>query len=85
MFLVCLLLFVCCCFVLVIFCCCLFAVVVCVVVISVGGVGGLLLVAFSKDLPFLVDFVVTGTMYLKVLESYIMITGSYKLHCQWKI
>ena len=64
-----------------------FVVVVCVVfVISVGGGGGgVLLIAFSKDLPFLVDFVVTGTMYLKVLESYIMITGSYELHCQWKI
>ena len=52
---------------------------------QLGGGGGVLLIAFSKDLPFLVDFVVTGTMYLKVLESYIMITGSYELHCQWKI
>ena len=67
-----LLLFVVCLCVVVVFCVC-----VCVCVCF----GGSFAYCLFKDLAFLVDFVVIGTMYLKVLVSYIMITGSYKLHC----
>ena len=79
---------VCCCFVFVVgfvvvvvvcclFVCCCRVLCVCVCVCF----GGSFAYCLFKDLAFLVDFVVIGTMYLKVLVSYIMITGSYKLHC----
>ena len=89
MFLVCCCLFVVVLFLLlVVFCCCCLFVCCCRVwffFCVCVCFGGSFAYCLFKDLAFLVDFVVIGTMYLKVLVSYIMITGSYKLHCQWKI